>query len=249
MELTERAEEILETLWIKTEEEKQNGVPQQDLRIEGSPVSVELEQLQAAGCIAANQGGFALTGVGRPLAENVVRRHRLAERLFTDVLDAWNETNHEKACKFEHLLDRGLDDSICTLLGHPKVCPHGKRIPPGKCCHGMMPPLSSLVSPLSRLSEGQKGKVAYIYAPKMAQLQKLTAMGILPGAPISVMQTYPAYVFQAGHTQFAVDREIADAIYVRLTKAEAPVAGEVKATEKERQGARRFGWRWGRHSN
>jgi len=142
------------------------------------------------------------------------------------------------------LLDRGLDDSICSLLGHPKVCPHGKPIPPGKCCLEKREASSRLVSPLSSLTEGQIGKVAYIYAPELSRLQKLTAMGILPGASISVLQRFPAHVFQVGHTQFAVDREIADAIYVRLMEEpEAPVVDEASAPPRRR------GWRWGRRDH
>jgi DtxR family Mn-dependent transcriptional regulator len=237
MELSEKMEEILETLWIKTQEEGQKAVVRDEIetaiRQSAGDSTQEplgalpeplidgqlLATMEEEGYVTSGANGFALSDGGRPLAENVVRRHRLAERLFADVLDAWNETNHAKACKFEHLLDRGLDDSICSLLGHPKVCPHGKPIPPGKCCQEMRSSSSRLVSPLSRLAEGQTGKVAYIAARKLDQLQKLTAMGILPGASISVVQTFPAYVFQAGQTQFAVDREIADAVYVRLSQA------------------------------
>jgi DtxR family Mn-dependent transcriptional regulator len=161
-----------------------------------------------------------LTSRGRPEAVNVVRRHRLAERLLADVLGTGDTLTHEKACKFEHLLDRGLDESICNLLGHPKICPHGKPIPPGKCCIEKQTQAQKVVSPLSQLAQGQKGKVAYIYAPETGKLQKLMAMGILPGAPIGLIQAFPSFVFQAGQTQFAVDKEIADAIYVRLIKEE-----------------------------
>jgi DtxR family Mn-dependent transcriptional regulator len=128
---------------------------------------------------------------------------------------------HEKACKFEHLLDRGLDESICTLLGHPKICPHGKPIPPGPCCLEKEAAPAKVVSPLSQLSPGQSGRVAYIYALETNKLQKLMAMGILPGAPLKLLQDFPSYVFTAGETQFAVDKEIAEAIYVRLVE-EAP---------------------------
>ncbi len=80
--------------------------------------------------------------------------------------------------------------------------------------------MQKLVSPLSQLAQGQKGKVAYVYAPESSQLQKLMAMGILPGAPISLIQSFPSYVFKIGQGQFAVDKEIADAIYVRLVEQE-----------------------------
>lgn len=77
-------------------------------------------------------------------------------------------------------------------------------------------------APLSKLRRGQGGKVADIYTPKSDQLQKLAVMGILPGTSISILQTYPTYVFQSGKTQFAVDQDIADAIYVRVDTNKPP---------------------------
>ncbi len=191
---------------------KETSTPLDDL---GVTVKKSIEQLLKAGYISLTDDRVRLTDEGRPFARNVVRRHRLAERLLADILGTRDMLMHEKACKFEHLLDRGLDESICSLLGHPKVCPHGKPIPPGRCCQQGQTQAQRLVSPLSQLAPGQKGKVAYIYSPESSQLQKLMAMGILPGAPITLIQSFPSYVFQARQTQFAVDKEIADAIYVR----------------------------------
>ncbi len=216
MELEEKAEEILEMLWILAEEKKENSISLDELGRMKKP----MEQLLKAGYISLLDNRVTLTNKGRPEARSVVRRHRLAERLLADVLGTADTLIHEKACKFEHLLDRGLDESICSLLGHPKVCPHGKPIPAGRCCQRKQVTPPKLVSPLSQLTQRQKGRVAYIYAPESGQLQKLVAMGILPGAPISLIQSFPSYVFRVGQTQFAVDQEIADAIYVRLVEAE-----------------------------
>ena len=75
------------------------------------------------------------TASGRRRAADVIRRHRLAERLFTDSLAMDSETEIEQqACKFEHILSPGATDKICTFLGHPRTCPHGAAIPPGQCC-------------------------------------------------------------------------------------------------------------------
>ena len=216
MELEEKAEEVLETLWIRTEEEKKDSLSLNDLREMKKPI----EQLINAGFISISDNQVMLTSKGQSKAKDVVRRHRLAERLLIDVLGAKDMLIHEKACKFEHLLDRGLDESICILLGHPKICPHGSRIPPGRCCQEEQTQAQKVVAPLSQLAQGQKGKVAYVYAPESDKLQKLMAMGILPGAPIILIQSFPSFVFQARQTQFAVDKEIADAIYVRLVEEE-----------------------------
>src|ERR1700704_6261022 len=77
-----------------------------------------------------------LTPRGRERAASVIRRHRLAERLFTDSLAMDSETEIEQqACKFEHILSPEATDKICTFLGHPRTCPHGAPIPPGPCCN------------------------------------------------------------------------------------------------------------------
>jgi DtxR family Mn-dependent transcriptional regulator len=236
MEIEEQAEEILETMWIRTVENKEDSVPLNELGKAKRPV----EQLTKSGYISLADNQVRLTESGRPEARAVLRRHRLAERLLTDVLGAGGDTLvHDKACKFEHLLDRGLDESICSLLGHPKVCPHGKPIPPGRCCQQENAQVQKLVAPLSQLARGQKGKVAYIYASESHKLQKLIAMGILPGAPITLIQNFPSYVFQTRQTQFAVDKEIADAIYVRLMEAET-------GTRTGEEAPQRRGWRKGK---
>src|SRR3954463_191593 len=72
---------------------------------------------------------------GRKRAMDVIRRHRLAERLFTQTLNIHDEKEiEEQACKFEHILSPEATDRICTFLGHPETCPHGSAIPPGPCC-------------------------------------------------------------------------------------------------------------------
>jgi putative ABC transport system ATP-binding protein len=76
-----------------------------------------------------------LTPRGRERAGSIIRRHRLAERLFTDSLAMDSESEIEQqACKFEHILSPQATDKICTFLGHPRTCPHGAPIPPGPCC-------------------------------------------------------------------------------------------------------------------
>jgi len=78
-----------------------------------------------------------LTRRGRERAGSIIRRHRLAERLFTDSLAMDSETEIEQqACKFEHILSPEATDKICAFLGHPRTCPHGAPIPPGVCCGG-----------------------------------------------------------------------------------------------------------------
>ncbi len=78
---------------------------------------------------------IVFTEKGRKRAEDVIRRHRLAERLFVQTFRVQNEKEvEEQACKFEHILSPEVTDSICSFLGHPRTCPHGSPIPAGPCC-------------------------------------------------------------------------------------------------------------------
>ncbi len=83
--------------------------------------------------LVTEAGEFTPKGEAR--ARDVIRRHRLAERLFMDVLSIQDEQEIESsACKFEHILSPEVTDRMCTLLGHPTACPHGSPIPTGECC-------------------------------------------------------------------------------------------------------------------
>lgn len=216
--LSDKAEEILETLWISSEEKKIQEVTLEKLGIKEGDTHLK-ELLENNLITLTRQSIINLTPQGKKEGQNIVRRHRLAERLLVDVLDVKGELINETACKFEHLLQKGIDDNICTLLGHPKVCPHGNPIPQGRCCEGKIPHLR-IISPLSRLSPGEKGKIAYIHSTDQSKLQKMIAMGVLPGVEISLLQSFPSFLFQIGNSQFAVDESIADEIFVRISEKE-----------------------------
>src|SRR5438477_12772673 len=87
------------------------------------------------GLLKLVNGVERFTPAGEERARTVIRRHRLAERLFMDILSIRDEVEIESsACKFEHILSPDVTDRICTLLGHPLACPHGSPIPQGPCC-------------------------------------------------------------------------------------------------------------------
>ena len=93
--------------------------------------------LTRIGLVTVVDGEERFTPAGEERARNVIRRHRLAERLFMDVLSIRDEVEVESsACKFEHILSEDVTDRICTLLGHPVECPHGSPIPQGRMLHG-----------------------------------------------------------------------------------------------------------------
>jgi DtxR family Mn-dependent transcriptional regulator len=160
----------------------------------------------------------SLTTSGKALAERQVRRHRLAEALFTTVLEVRDDAAvNRTACVMEHVLDAGLTDSICAFLGHPKACPHGKPIPPGDCCRSLTQTLEPLVQPLLQLPVGQVARVVYIVARDRDRLVKLSNLGLTPGASVQLRQASPSAVITIGETTVALDPAIAGEIYVRKT--------------------------------
>lgn len=212
--ISNKSEEILESLWIRFEEKKMPSVSLESLGL--SKDSLCFVELVESGYVqSADNAKIEFTENGRKYGRDIVRRHRLAERLLADVLDVSGDLANEKACEFEHLLHKGIDDKICTLLGHPRLCPHGHNIPAGKCCENEQVELK-IVSPLSELSPGQFGKIAYIHTRDDSKLQKMMAIGVIPGMKIRLLQSFPSFLFELGNSQFAVDESIAKEIFVRL---------------------------------
>lgn len=210
MKINERAEEMLETLWVRTEEEKKASA-----EVGIAKNEPEIDELCKSGYIKLVNGKIILTEKGKSEGEKIVRRHRLAERLFADVLDIKKELVHPLSCQFEHLLHEGIEENICTLLGHPKTCPHGRPIPQGECCRKFKESIARVVSSLIDLKANQKGKIAYLHTQDHKKLQKLMAMGIFPGAAVTLLQKFPSYVLQIRQSQFAMDKELAECIFVR----------------------------------
>src|SRR5580700_11233091 len=160
----EQFDEVLEELWVLEEHGEIAEVEHMEVH-GALPVSLAIEKMVQMGLVvsaphppephahkpfvnpchealkpvAASVGDgtliVELTPRGRERAGNIIRRHRLAERLFTDSLAMDSESEIEQqACKFEHILSPEATDKICSFLGHPRTCPHGAPIPPGPCC-------------------------------------------------------------------------------------------------------------------
>jgi DtxR family Mn-dependent transcriptional regulator len=212
MDLSEDAEEILENLWIRDEEGGELTCNFESMEVETR--NRAYKELAKFNFISVSENQISLTEKGKAEAENVIRRHRLAERLLVDLLDTEPGLVEEAACKLEHAIRRGIDDNVCILLGHPRVCPHGKPIPKGKCCRRGSAQADKIVVPLSQMEPNREGRIAYIHTKGRGRLQKLMAMGVTPGMPIRVIQRFPSHVFQIGRTQIAVDEEIANEIFV-----------------------------------
>ncbi len=210
-------EEILETAYTEREQGRDDAraILAHACAHAGEKVSCDFRQLESQGLLRMDGERVTLTEEGERRARVVVRRHRLAERLFKDLLDVSENVMESQACEFEHILSTEATDSVCTLLGHPPTCPHGKAIPPGECCGAFRKTVKPLVTGLKSFELGATGRIMFI-APKFhARMDRLAALGVIPGSEIRLHQRAPSYVIEIGETTIALDAEIAGEIYVR----------------------------------
>lgn len=99
------------------------------LNVSRPAVSEMMRRLETEQLITINHNSIKLTETGSTLAQQVVRRHRLAERFLTDVLGlSWAEAHHE-AGRWEHVISLNVEVAMDRLLGSPTTCPHGNPIP------------------------------------------------------------------------------------------------------------------------
>lgn len=210
----EKLEEILEDIWMKFEDE---GKSPEDTPIEQVTklTSDTLQKLEKKGWIERKEEGTYLSAEGYERARSLIRSHRLAERLLADVLNFEDEQVEQAACRYEHMLDEDALDSVCILLGHPRTCPHGRAIPEGRCCTEGAVEFRPLVVRLSELDEGEEAVVEYIGTRDSSRMAYLTSLGFTGGKKLRLLRKRPAYLVRVEETDIALDKSIADEVFVR----------------------------------
>lgn len=136
MKFSPNIEEYLETLWIIEEKGKKIAKISEiaeELKI-APPSVVEMSRKMEGKELVEykTREGIKLTKKGRKIARQIVRNHRLTELLLTEILHM--KVDENAVCGLEHYISEEISDAVCTTLDHPRKCPHGHSIPPGKCC-------------------------------------------------------------------------------------------------------------------
>lgn len=219
--MTAHVEDLLEAVWMARElgDTTIDGIRKS--RPEDSQIQVsdaDIADLERGSFVRRAGDELLLTDEGERIAEQTVRRHRLAEMLMFTLLGADRELASELGCKVEHGLREELLEGLCTLLGHPATCPHGRPIPPGSCCTAGRTTVESQVLPLTALKPGERGRILYIKPRDHHRLHRLTALGLTPGIEIELHRQRPAFCVRFEETELALDRDVAGDIQVtRLT--------------------------------
>ena len=207
-------EEALGVIWTSIQRGENNFETVSKTVKQGVDENI-IDELLNGKYIVKEDDKIKLNDIGEDLGKQLTRRHRLTERLLADVLD-FNRQDIEKiACDLEHNLSTDLADSICTLLGHPKQCPHGNPIPEGNCCKNSSSKIESIVVPLSKIDIADEVTLSYIVTTNHDYMHKLLSLGMVPGTKLKLHQKFPTYIVKVNETQIALDGEVANLIYVR----------------------------------
>ena len=208
-----RKDELLEILWHLTEkhELKLSVLREHDPNQE---IEKSLYEFRSNGILEFDGENILLTEKGHDKAKGIIRRHRLAECLMSNVLGKHPSETEQAACEFEHILSPELVDSICILLGHPLKCPHGESIPQGDCCIEVKTSVKSAVIPITKMKIGNSAKIAFLNTRDEGRVHKLFALGLHPGVELKLHQTYPALVIEVDKRQIALENSIGEEINV-----------------------------------
>jgi DtxR family transcriptional regulator, Mn-dependent transcriptional regulator len=211
-------EEYLETMLSLAEE----GVPVIQARIaerlgrSAPSVSEMLDRLREDGYVTRDGRRLSLTESGQALAEKVVRKHRLAERLLVDVIGLeWHKV-HREAGRWEHVISDDVEARLVELLGDPATCPHGNPIPGSRS-----PAPSAPVRPLAEVDAGERVRLFRISEEVEMNLGSLTLLdegGFIPGAVAQVDGRDPEgnveMTVEGGAAAIRVSRDLSDRLYV-----------------------------------
>lgn len=207
-------DELLETIWEMAEEDISTEARYRDSG-QGRVILENLKRLINMNLVTNNHGLIEFTPEGEIRARNIVRRHRLSERMLTDLFDIPRGRIEGTSCELEHVLSEEVTDSICAFLGHPPVCPHGRAIPPGECCKKPGKTIQPLVIPLTELKPEETGQIVFIQSRDKNSLRRMSSLGIIPNTEITLTQKIPMIIVRCAETEIALDRDIAEGIYLK----------------------------------
>ena len=175
-------------------------------------VSEMIRRLRDEGYVEEKERPLLLTARGRALAESVVRKHRLAERLLTDIIGLPWEKAHLEAGRWEHVISDEVEARLVEVLGNPTTCPHGNPIPGA----------GEAREDLKVLSDSRQGdhvrleRVTEQIEIDLDSLSYLSAHGFVPGTEATVASRAPdgTLILDLGPRTIALGPALAQQLFV-----------------------------------
>ncbi len=190
----------------------------------GPTVSQTVARMERDGLLTVEgDRHLELSPKGRQLATRVMRKHRLAERLLTDIIGLEIEFVHEEACRWEHVMSEQVERRLVELLDHPQESPYGNPIP-GLAELGEVHADTDFllgVVPMTKAIIGSTEPVRLVIRRIVEELQKdtqvmsvLRRVGALPGNDVLVSQGHDGVIVARQGETAEIDSESASHIFV-----------------------------------
>jgi DtxR family transcriptional regulator, Mn-dependent transcriptional regulator len=214
-EMHDATEEYLETI---LEIEEEGVIPirarlVERLGLSAAAVSEQVNRLVGQGYAdLLDDRSVRLTDSGRAIATTIVRRHRLAERLLTDVIGLEWEKVHREADRWEHAISAEVEEKLVELLGDPATCPHGNPIPGS---HNRADTIGSVALAAAPPGQIRITRVSEKIELDDAAMSILAQAGLIPGRESSVVRVEKSgIVVQGADREHLVPMAIAQLTFV-----------------------------------
>ena len=188
----------------------------QQLGVTPASVTGMLRRMSEMGLISYRKyRDISLTARGRRRARDIIRRHRLAERLLTDILGVPLEQAHDEACRLEHAFSPDVVARIASTLGDPQDCPHGNPVDASA---------GDPTRPLSEAALNTALVIARLDEESPEVVRYLVERDFLPGAQVRVKLREPlgeSVVVQVAGKTHTLGPRLAATVHVRIPKRRA----------------------------
>ena len=192
----------------------------------GPTVSQTVARMERDGLVTVEgDRHLEFTDEGRRLATRVMRKHRLAERLLTDVIGLEWELVHEEACRWEHVMSENVERRLLELLDHPTESPYGNPIPgldelgESSLGEGFMEGVESLSDAAGAPGSGDSRVLVRRISEEMQKDEDLMSamrrVGALPDKTITIAATAEGVLVGSGGETAEILPDAAEHIFVR----------------------------------
>ncbi len=181
------------------------------LSVSAPAVTMAIKRLKRDALIeVAAEGQITLTPAGREIAERLLNRHHLIERMLAEIFGMEWYKVHDEAEQLEHAVSADFERKLIEKLGDGGACPHGN-------VQGIQSPADRRrcgLRPLTDAARGETVAVVSVYERDRRLLEHLERLGIRPGVTVAVRRSEPGLAVDVGGATVELAPEIAGRVWV-----------------------------------
>ena len=182
------------------------------LQVSAPAVTMAVKRLKRDELIrVAKAGHITLTPAGREIANRLLNRHHLLERMLSEIFGLEWYKVHDEAEQLEHAVSADFEHKLAERLGPGGACPHGNVVgsdsPRARRRRGL--------KPLEEARSQERLAVVSVFERDRKLLEYLESVGIRPGVQFEVVAANPGITLEAGGRTVQVERNVASRVWVK----------------------------------